>query len=667
METRGSWLALASLVALAASMAAVACTDAGIEPIPEPRPFRDDKLALGGTFCTTNPDSRVFPLRVLFIVDGSESMRVTDPPDILTGETGRERAVRETWERLLDGGPEGVRIGILRFSAESQSTTPVDTDGDSIADRYFTADRTQLAAGTLQLRNTDRTTNYLIALSEAYFEMRTELLQATLESLPLSRYVVVFVSDGLPDVDSMTERENSEENILDSVSQLVELARVFRVGTFELHTAYLSAGEGPARDRPAQDLLKKMAEVGGGTYRSFPSGESLNFLFVDLSIIRRVFTLQGLSVVNMNAIADLDQVTDYLYPMGAPMADGGAMGAPDGGAMPMLPPRMVDPRLFVDLDGDGTPTCGELLVDTDGDGLADFVEADIGTDPLDVDSDVDGLGDRFESRLSGLDPLDPADARCFIPDACGDGDGDGYCDCLLDLDLDGMCDCTTDPDEQCLDGLGHDCLDADADALCDCPDLDADGRCDFPDRDGDGLTDCEEVFFGTAQQGNDTDADGLPDWLEIRAEVNPVEDDRRLDADLDRTTNGGEVLANTDAWCDESAVRSQISARYTLDTLGLEGGRSCYEFEVGNVTLVPTAPNPGDRYPGNGWNRVLLYAGEVSFDDPDAFANYRIACVMVGYEPEGNYKSPPSGRVTLSNEDFVDAGEFDVDMHCIWP
>jgi len=675
---------------LALVLGAPSCTDAGLLPIPEPRPIRDDKLALAGTFCTTNPDSRVFPLRVLFVVDSSESMAVTDPPDPLSGETGRERAVRETWERLLDGGPEGVRVGILRFSAEAASTTPVDSDGDSIPDLYYTSDRTLLGAGTLRLRTTDRTTNYLNALSEAYYEMRTELLGATLESLPLSRYVVVFVSDGLPDVDSMTERENSEENILDAVRQLVDLAHNFRVGRFELHTAYLSAGEGPARDRPAQDLLKKMSEVGGGTFRSFPSGESLNFLFVNLTIIRRVFTLQGLSVVNLNAITDEDQIINYLLPggMGMPGADGGMMAdagmlvdagppMPDGGlpgtdagvpladAGPAVMP--IDPRLFVDLDGNGSPACGEALVDTDGDGLADFVEAIIGTNILVIDTDNDGLNDRLESRLTGLDPLDPTDARCFIPSACGDRDMDGYCDCLVDLDLDGMCDCVADPDEQCADPLGHDCVDADMDRLCDCPDLNGDGLCEYPDRDGDGLTDCEEVFFGTAQHGNDTDADGLPDWLEVRAEVNPTEDDRLLDADLDRSNNGGEVLANTDAWCDESSVRSLTSARYSLDTLGLSDGRSCYSFDVNNITLVPTAPNPAARYPGNGWNRILLFAGEVSFDDPDAFAQYRIACVMVGYEPDGNYKNPPSGRVVLTADDFVDAGDFNADMHCIWP
>ncbi|MEZ4248684.1 MAG: hypothetical protein R3B99_10630 [Polyangiales bacterium] len=36
---------------------------------------------------------------------------------------------------------------------------------------------------------------------------------------------------------------------------------------------------------------------------------------------------------------------------------------------------------------------------------------------------------------------------------------------------------------------------------------------DWGDRDGDFLRDCEEIFYGTSQNGSDTDADGLPDRL----------------------------------------------------------------------------------------------------------------------------------------------------------
>ncbi|MDD9945209.1 MAG: VWA domain-containing protein [Myxococcales bacterium] len=696
-----------SLAWAAVSVAAwlCSCTDAQLELRERPPPFRDDKLALTGDFCTIPPESRVFPLRVLFVVDSSDSMNVTDPPDPVTGETNRERAVRETWQSLLRDQPEGVRVGIVRFSAEAQGRTGVDQGGDGLTDTYFTADTDLLTAATESLGVTDRTTNYLNALGEARFEIRTELLAAAQESLPLSKYVVIFVSDGIPDAQTGDERANAFDNILATVDQLKDLAKQFRVGHFEFNTAYVSAGEGPVRDLAAQELLKRMAEVGEGTFRSFPSGEALNFLddrFIDFTVIRRVFTLKSLSVVNVNTISDDDQVQEFirlaelrreaertdaaipLLPesmggstvpgMGAPMmgdpAVGGAgmgsdAGVGDAGTGEDRP--LVDPRLYVDLDGSELPGCGEPLVDSDGDGLSDYVEGTLGTDLLVPDSDDDGINDRLEWRTNGLDPLDPADARCYIPAPCVDMDGDMSCDCVQDLDMDGTCDCVDEAELTCADDLGHDCVDVDMDGFCDCPDADRDGRCDYPDRDGDTLSDCEEVLFGTSQLGNDSDADGLPDFIEARAESNPTDADRMDDGDLDQTINGIEVLSNTDPWCDDSRLRSRTAYRYQVESSGLSDGQSCYAFSARNITLVPTEPNPRAAYPGNGWNRVLVFIGEVSFDDPNAFAAYRIACVMAAYEVDGNLKSPPSGLVNLKDEDFHDASEFDADRHCKYP
>ena len=84
-------------------------------------------------------------------------------------------------------------------------------------------------------------------------------------------------------------------------------------------------------------------------------------------------------------------------------------------------------------------------------------------------------------------------------------------------------------------------------------------------------------------------------------------------------------------------------------------------------SLLPTAPNEAAEYPGNGWNRVLLFAGEGAFDDPDVIAGWRIACVMARYEAEGDIKDPPSGRFTLTDADFQPAEAFDPDSHCILP
>lgn len=637
-------------VALVVSLLAGSCTDAKLERVPAERSLRDDKITVTGDFCTRQPESLTFPLRVLFIIDASVSMEITDPPDPVTGETGRETAVRETWEELLNQGREGVSVGIIRFSAEAQSRTPVDTNGDGLPESFFTSDQTQLTAATAALSTTDRTTNYINALGEAYFEIRNELMAAELESLPLSKYVVVFVSDGIPDVDQSDDRGNNLDGILESIEAINKLVKTFRVGDFSFHTAYIASGQA-AFDQEAQDLLQRMAKLGNGNFRSFPNGEELNFLFVDFSVLRRVFTLKTLSAVNMNSVMDNAQ---FVLPQ-------------DEDILATLEPP--NPLMFLDLDDSGTIDCGEPMVDSDGDGLSDKLELEAGTHPLVPDTDDDGLNDYIEWDLSGdgLNPLNPDDAQCFVPGPCVDMNADGFCDCLADADDDGTCDCEEDPDEECMDAAGHDCVDADMDGECDCPDRDMDGRCDYGDRDGDGLNDCEEVLFGTAQRGNDTDADGFPDLTEVRFQTSPGENDVQEDLDADQTLNGIEIQAGTNPGCPDTALRSRLAYRYNLSENGIDDARTCYDFEVSNITLLPTLANPAAAYPGNGANRIYFYAGEVAFDDPDAFARYRVACVQASYHPEGNLRDPPSGRFALAESDFVEVIEFDPDLHCKTP
>ncbi len=653
------------------------CTDNTLERIPPKPIFRDDKLEIRGSLCTQKPETLVFPLRVLFVVDASVSMEVTDPPDPLTGETRRERAVRETWTRLLDQGPEGVRVGIIRFSAQAQSRTAVDLNGDGLPDTFFTADRVLLDTATKALAFTDRTTNYANALGEAYYEIRNELARADQESLPRSKYVVIFLSDGLPDTDQSESRGNNEGDILDAIRSLQRLATTFRVGDFAFHTAFLAGDSVAAFDLEAQSLLKKMAQVGNGGFRSFASNEALDFVHIDFTVLKRIFSLRALIAVNTNTVSDVTQLP--IRPIAVPSEPEEDVVEDDEAdvledldwveveAEAEGPPTM-HPLTFVDLDGSGWAECGEFLVDSDGDGLADVSELALGTDPLVRDTDDDGLNDfiEWQFRSSGLDPL-TANVSCFIPNQCVDSDGDGYCDCIVDANSDGICDCVHDPNESCLDDLGHDCLDADDDGWCDCPDLDGDGKCDYPDRDGDGLHDCEELLFGTAQNGVDSDADGLPDPVEVRFNTNPTERDHTGDADFDRILNGMEVATGTYPHCNDASLRSRTAYRYDLIELGLFGTQRCYEFSISNITLVPTLAAAAPGFPGNGNNRILVYAGESSFDDPGVFAAVRVACVMAQYHPVGGYKNPPSGQITLREEHFVDVANFDPKVHCFVP
>ena len=55
------------------------CTDASLYGTRGQEADLIDKIALEGELCTDNPATRTFPVKILFIVDGSGLMRETAP------------------------------------------------------------------------------------------------------------------------------------------------------------------------------------------------------------------------------------------------------------------------------------------------------------------------------------------------------------------------------------------------------------------------------------------------------------------------------------------------------------------------------------------------------------------------------------------------------------
>jgi outer membrane protein OmpA-like peptidoglycan-associated protein len=152
-----------------------------------------------------------------------------------------------------------------------------------------------------------------------------------------------------------------------------------------------------------------------------------------------------------------------------------------------------------------------LNPDTDGDGLTDYEEIYVhGTDPLNPDTDGDGISDGDEVHIYGTSPLHP------------DSDGDGLTDCqeLLHTSRE---ECEDPGFEEPFDGgFGTDPLN--------------------PDTDSDGLTDCQEVLhtnyeecedpeftgpfdggFGTDPLNPDTDGDGFSDGQEVEMGTDPLD------------------------------------------------------------------------------------------------------------------------------------------------
>ena len=201
----------------------------------------------------------------------------------------------------------------------------------------------------------------------------------------------------------------------------------------------------------------------------------------------------------------------------------------------------------VDDDGDGIidvndpfPLDGAATVDTDGDGLPDFLNGTSSTGlledndddndgyndsddafPLDLtewlDTDGDGEGNNADVNDDGDNCPDVIDAFPLNPAECFDTDGDGIGN---NADSD-------DDNDGWLDGTEMACGTSDPLNASSVPDdFDSDGVCDLMDfdDDNDSIVDASDAFPFDPCASVDTDGDGLPDELFFNCNTTLVED-----------------------------------------------------------------------------------------------------------------------------------------------
>jgi len=147
--------------------------------------------------------------------------------------------------------------------------------------------------------------------------------------------------------------------------------------------------------------------------------------------------------------------------------------------------------------------------DTDGDGLTNNEEAQLGTDPLNPDTDGDALKDGEEVKTYGTNPLVPDTDNDILPDGA----------------------------EVLQHGTNPVNPDTDADLLNDGDEVNRKTDPLNPDTDQDGLNDGTEVGLGTDPLKPDTDNDGLLDGQENQNCPHPL----NPDTDADGITDGRDL------------------------------------------------------------------------------------------------------------------------------
>ncbi|PIT98755.1 MAG: hypothetical protein COT74_13760 [Bdellovibrionales bacterium CG10_big_fil_rev_8_21_14_0_10_45_34] len=438
---KSQMLSIKIFTALLALVVAAGCSKARLEQSNVQSFKAADTSA---EFCTPDSSNIKGNLKFIFIVDRSGSNRLPDPvvTDMGVNDEDGSRRFAPLIE-FVDQNEADENIfwtminlgtgGRILTANNEEMTTDQNAFKNLLQDQY---------TRTRQIDT--QWTDYLAALDEL-----RKLLERDIEStkksdeLISSTYVVFFVSDGFPVVQSGTTSVPQDvRNIQEAVSGIMALRENAKevVDSIQFNTAYyyarLSADpNGRNQQLAAQSLLQTMATIGNGAFLSFGGGDKIDFsrFAVPEKILR--FQNREVWIENMNTVWE-------------------------------------DGVLLRDTDADGLSDVKELmlgsnpeLADSDGNGVSDYVEYILkskpckdatcsaqGSDPYSScaglsntttygDKDNDGLND-CEELLLGSNPLSADSNDDFVPDLLALRKGvallQGQNDLLADPDKDGV-------------------------------------------------------------------------------------------------------------------------------------------------------------------------------------------------------------------------------------
>ncbi len=606
------------------AVALVACTDAGLQLTrPEMLTEFDNLLALKGEYCVQPDETVDFPVKVLIAFDQSASLQCTDP-------SGRRGNALDAMIGDLLSNPV-AQVGLIGFASWTRITS-------------FTRDRGAILDAANPAGGGGVATDYQGALATAVRVLEQDMVDAGPAVRARTRYMVVFVSDGVPEPRCNAGCEDDLNNCADDED---------------------NDGDGrvDAQDEDCDNIADNLEHPDNlygicNTTREIPEGDYVEFDSVCPAynqpdqIMARVNDIVALG--DIYSAGEVTLSTVFLF---APQADAEAVCGPvaaafgydqdearvllramakagDGTFTDVNVSTAADDRFlqfefrslesplslssFMPLNQHARLHAQELGPDTDTDGLADALEIEQGTDPKGIDSDL-GTGDLYSDLLetrhasSGFDPLDP--------------------------------------------------------------DQPAVGCTEQSDLDGDGLFDCEETILGTDPRHPDSDDDGVLDWIELALGTDPATADAMDDLDLDGTPNGDEIAGGTDPLTPDADTYRDYRVQTVLRDLGvvdverwpdgLLQERHCYEYNVQNLQLV-TTPLVPDR----GLNRILLYAQEEPAQLGGALSQVYVACFEVFYSSPTS-KDPEDGviDITADNWDATILGiqdELDALLSCGW-
>ncbi len=448
-------------VAIAVSAIASCTKDELFIPAEGTEIVLDNRIEVSGSFCAENAADLNSFLKIMIIMDRSNSLKVTDPDNQrITAATQlvQNYLISDASDKLKDG----VQFAVIAFYGDVDVLTR-DTRGLP----GFTSDGRQVVFTLPQMARVGSNTSYQGALAQGFTLLDRDMAQLDDSARANTRYEVIFLSDGVPFPDNCRGEPNSPTAAVRAVGRIASLGALYNVtvhfstvfaalasefdpataigkdGSCEQHDPYNAVSPYLTTGESTRAMMQAMATAGGGTFTQFLNGDSISFAAFEFAESRRIYALSNFMGSNFSA----------------------------------------------------RPNQDTLYADSDRDGLVDADELDIGTSPTRADTDGDGFGDAVEwrYRLSGFDPMDPTDAACTpLTD--------------VDTDFDGLRDC-----EEIFLGTSRGSFDSDNDSTPDFVEVIFDGNPRsanatedrYADDDADGGGNADELRWHTDPKVND--------------------------------------------------------------------------------------------------------------------------------------------------------------------
>ncbi|NOK03215.1 MULTISPECIES: vWA domain-containing protein [Myxococcus] len=611
------------------------CSDAMLESRVDALSNLDDRLTLQGRVCTRPPSPSGFPVKVVVVIDESGSMCVSDPPgsqldngfcqrreilDIIpegVTEPARVRALKRLVQQFREVNAQGgnVQVSVAPFETNVRNVWPPTTTGDRFArpdnniDSYIEGLQSQLGKGT----------DYQGALSYAYSLISSDInavAQSNPELLPRTRYVVVFLTDGTPyprcsatdNLSVYADPDNPDLTWADSLRDFCNLTNTtdqidgFEVGTdrnqnyqlfsyvrrlMELKDQY---NVGDLRMHTVLLFNQEAVRACG------PICQDIYGVYPGVEPARYPEAAKKIAAWLLRRFADIGNGVYQEFNDTGEISNLG-LGALDYSSFAS---RNVMKTLMVE-SLSSAPGDTSRVLDSDGDGVPDSIDNSftLKTNTFVADSDGDCLDDGFEYRREdqGFRAANDLDARGCNP----------------------------------ASPLTPNCV--------------------CRDTDGDGLSQFAEDYLRTRTGIVDSDGDGVPDGLEARWGLNPLENSvSGLDTDGDGIPDAQELRAGSNPTRRDKAFHERFGYQYETRIAEVRpDGSLCYDFTVSNLQLVTPPDRAGVK---QGYNLFKVWFAEapesgVSTD----YGVWRTACAWAQY-------APPSVRVPVGPELAFEDADF---------